>query len=293
MRPAWRGKVKLGAFWSRAKLVSTQRLVPARAAWSMNENPYATEVGKRLLAIEKVAAKDILRFTECAREFAGPDEVDAVGTLNTAAVHDLVAGCELARLGFMKQAYTLWRSWFEQAMFALYFIESPIHRQAWKVSESIKIGDKPAHRLMLHQLLQEGSEKHPFIQVYVDRYEALTASLKISNIPKNKKIAKRAELVLTVLSQGVHGTFRPLSPGKISAADSAIEKYGLDVLQEAIDVVAVFWICYLVSLMGIDDSAIAELKVGALNTLDPSLFGINGADKVVALNESFSRIFGG
>lgn len=53
----------------------------------------------------------------------------------------------MARTGYLKQAYSLWRSWFEQSIFFLYFLEAPLHKAAWKVKAEISQDDSPQYRL--------------------------------------------------------------------------------------------------------------------------------------------------
>lgn len=123
-------------------------------------------------------------------------------TVDSANV-DMIAGCELARCGYFKQAYALWRAWLEQAMFALYFLEAPLHLAAWKPAEEIRLGTEPETKLMLHQLLVGGGDKaHHFAVVYRERSEAVLRAWRITPVKAADPI-RIANRRLGDLSQGV------------------------------------------------------------------------------------------
>lgn len=127
-------------------------MITIRPAWNIEatiEND-ADSPQSQLIGIQIQATQILSLCHEIAENILEKDYVSEVHFLLRSGNNDLVAGCELARAGYLKQAYSLWRSWFEQAMFTLYFLEAPIHRAAWKVSLKVELSDNPKYRLMLH-----------------------------------------------------------------------------------------------------------------------------------------------
>ena len=211
------------------------------------------------LAQAEVDAVAPLRGALFAAQTRGID-TEPVTTIMDAAEVDLAVGCGIARVGYFKQAYALWRSWFEQVMFSLYFLEAPLHRSAWRVVEEIEFGKGPAARLMLHQLLADSSEKHPFLIVYDERFRALFAALHVTAPPKNDGPLKHAERCLTDLSQGVHGTFNPRPISAPADLPAALAKHALPVLQRAEATAAFFCFAFVHALLGPNDQQLMAVR---------------------------------
>lgn len=166
---------------------------------------YVTEIH----SCERNAVNAIQAAVLAARQLYDDERVDNIEPIVRHALADFVAGCELVRAGYIRQAYALWRSWLEQVVFALYFLEAPLHLAAWKRVEKVSSGSEPPYKLMLHEILKKGGEKpHPFAVVYNERFKSLYAALKVSPPSKRAPLTTATEL-LGDLSQGVHGTFQP------------------------------------------------------------------------------------
>ena len=279
-----------------------------RPIWDMSEVIITTnEQQKSLLILEGLIGTTLKIYLDIARVFEVSTEsnINSIESLIDTAFVDLVAGCEMARCGYLKQAYTLWRSWFEQVMFALYFLEAPLHREAWKHSESVSLDDSPPYRLMLHQLLADSSERHTFVLVYTDRYIKLIQILKASKPPKAQEPVKRATRVLTQLSQGVHGTFRPKLMTSLEKACTQLEAHGIPALQNAWSVVSEIWLLYIANTVDLPESGWALLRNGSLTKEDLNKYfedqsSVNaqlvesfqlGIEKLLALNEPFKTAF--
>ncbi|NYF21626.1 hypothetical protein HDC36_003095 [Xanthomonas sp. JAI131] len=258
----------------------------------MKESLFLKGATKDLISLERNALQFQSIYLSCAELTLGKEQVDQVRPLIKSASEDLIAGCELARLGFLKQAYTLWRSWFEQAIFALYFLESPISRIAWKVEEEVNFGDKPSHRLMLHQLIAESGEKHQFAAVYNSRFNATMAAFKKSGIPGDQKILKRTERIFTTLSQGVHGTFRPKLPSGPEECAKALGQHGHRALKEAANVIGVYWVCFLTESLSLDESMLTDLRSGSLDPANPKYTAVEDIGLIAELNLPFFSIIG-
>lgn len=180
-------------------------------------------------------------------------EVSSVLPIAEAAEIDLRAGCELARGGYFKQAYSLWRSWFEQTIFSLYFLEASLHRLAWRIVEEVKHGEEPPTKLMLHQLLAESGEKHPFAVVYAERFQSLFAALRITT-SKSAGPIKTARHCLTDLSQGVHGTYVPKRVGSRAELPDALSRHALPTLSRARTMVGLFCLAFAHAEVGYSES---------------------------------------
>ncbi len=267
-----------------------------RSIWEINENPpavSATEV-TQLFNLEKLARDDAGVFLDLAKTFFDDVETSSLDSLHVSCKVDLVAGCELARTGYFKQAYALWRAWFEQSLFALYFLEAPIHRFAWKTTAEVSMDDSPNYRLMLHQLLAESSERHPFALVYDDRYMRLLNELKIDlkSIKKERRPIRIATRVLTTLSQGVHGTYQPKPPRNEQDVYSLLEKHCLQILEKAVDTVALYWLLFLTANIGLPPDVLIALRDGILTDAQATATDLPGAEKLMQLAPIFKRSIG-
>lgn len=279
-----------------------------RPIWGMDQVLVVEErEPKILLDLESLIGKTLKSYLTIVRTFEASAESDikSVESLLLTASVDLVAGCEMARCGYLKQAYTLWRSWFEQAIFGLYFLEAPLHRDAWKFSDSVSLNDSPKYRLMLHQLLAESGERHAFTLVYNERYIKLVQMLKASKPPKEQDPIKRATRVLTQLSQGVHGTFRPKSMESLEKVCAQIETHGTPALEAAWSVVSEFWLLFIANTVDLPDDGWVKLRNGSLtkdqitvyfktdsSTEDQADANFKfGVYELLALNDSFKTAF--
>lgn len=215
-----------------------------------------------LLEVEKRIANATSLYLDIARLFADEDYVKELSSLSKSAQNDLIGGCEMARTGYAKQAYSLWRSWFEQSIFFLYFLEAPIHKAAWQVKAEISQEDNPQYRLMLHQLLSNGGERHPFALVYDSRYKKLTGALKISGLAKADHPIQKATRVLTTLSQGVHGTYQPSSAKNLDEICHQLTANCTPVLCAAEEVWNAFWILLITELIALPEDALIALREG-------------------------------
>ena len=279
-----------------------------RPVWKMDQSPDIEEgEPKSLLELEALIGRTLQSYLIILRAFEASTNanIQSVESLLLTASVDLVAGCEMARCGYLKQAYTLWRSWFEQAILGLYFLEAPLHREAWKFSESVSLNDSPKYRLMLHQLLTESGERHAFTLVYGDRFIKLVQMLKASKPPKEQGPVKRAIRVLTQLSQGVHGTFRPKSMESLEKVCAQVEAHGTPTLNAAWSVVSEFWLLFIANTVDLPDEGWASLRNGDLTETQISLyFGTDslagaqsdddfksGVKELFALNDPFKIAF--
>jgi hypothetical protein len=229
----------------------------------------------------------------CARIAAnaiGEPWVDAVLALRESAVHDLSAGCEMVRCGYEKQAYTLWRAWLEQTIFAVFFVEAPLNRLAWKVFEEVQLDQKgPKYRLMLHQLISaEGTEKHPFALVYNDRFTVLLEALKVSNFPGNQRPLERCGKMLTTLSQGVHGTYQPRIPADYNECRARLVRH-TEILQAASNIVAAFWVLLLVASLDLPEETLLSLRDGVATEAGLRDAGFENFADIFALMPTFQR----
>lgn len=248
---------------------------------------------KHLLELERSIDETLKNYVDVVRAFDAVTDsaIEAAESLLMTAKIDLVAGCEMARCGYLKQAYTLWRSWFEQSFFALYFLESPLNRYAWKVSDSVSLKDSPQYRLMLHQLLTESGEKHAFTLVYNERHAVLVQTLKASKQPKDQEPVKRAIRVLTQLSQGVHGTFRPSSMATYEMVCSQIGLHGTPALRNAWAVISEFWLLYIANVVDLPEDGWIALRSGELSAEQAKKYLGEEGEGLATLNESFKNAF--
>lgn len=279
-----------------------------RPIWNMSQVfiEGRTEISS-LLELESSIIKTLKSYLKIIHAFEGATDLNIKSVeslLETAAV-DLVAGCEMARFGYLKQAYSLWRSWFEQVIFGLYFIEAPLHREAWKPADSVSLDDSPKYRLMLHQLLTDSGERHAFALVYGERFSKLIQILKAGKPPKDKEIIKRATRVLTQLSQGVHGTFRPKLMKSLDQVCAQVSDHGTPVLEQAWLVVSEFWLLFITNTVDLPEEAWTLLRSGSLTNdnienyfnddlvvddfIDPNFK--SGIDELLALNIPFKNAF--
>lgn len=186
--------------------------------------------------------------------------VERIRPIIESANVDMVAGCELARCGYFKQAYSLWRSWLEQAMFALYFVESPLHLSAWKASEEIRMGTEPETKLMLHQLLVAGGERaHHFSVVYQERCEAVLRAWRVTPVRAADAI-RIANSRLGDLSQGVHGTFRPQPIGSDAELPGEVTRHVLPVLTSGVRLVGFLWFVNIQSHLDLADEQLTQMR---------------------------------
>lgn len=244
-----------------------------------------------LLDVEERIVKASAVFVKIARVIADEEYIDELASLMRSAQRDLAAGCEMARTGYIKQAYSLWRSWFEQSIFFLYFLEAPLHKAAWKVKAEVSQDDSPQYRLMLHQLLADSSEKHPFTLVYDARFTSLIAALKISAVPKAQRPIQRAIRVLTVLSQGVHGTYQPQSAENMDYLCTQLDSHCRPVLQSAEDVVNTLWMLLITDSIALPEEVLIKLREGSVTASYLSEAGIYEADSMAEIAPFFSRVF--
>ncbi|WP_426754306.1 hypothetical protein [Myxococcus sp. Y35] len=238
-------------------------MISIRPIWSQQTEPALAASGpqaRQLLAIEAAAIENLEKAYAAALHVHYEENVEAIAPLIKSANADLISGCELARSGYFKQAYTLWRTWYEQAIFAIYFIEAPMHRRAWRCFREIEFGKEPPHKLMLHQLLTEKGEKaHPFAVVYADRFKNITSALKI-NIKSEQRLIESATHRLTDLSQGVHGTYRPDPPDSMEQLESAIAKHAIPALQMTARIIGLFAFTCIYSHMEFDDPQLIRMR---------------------------------
>jgi hypothetical protein len=199
-----------------------------------------------LRALEKEAHQPLVEAVTLASQVGV--EVDSVKELIDAAETDLCAGCEVAAAGYFKQAYALWRSWLEQSVFALYFLEAPLHRQAWQVVTEIDSGKEPRAKLMLHELVSEND--HPFYIVYESRLTTIHEALKVTNVKKTETALKLTNHCLRDLSQGVHGTFNPHPVASHAELPKGLMKHALPTLQRARTAVGALCFAYAYALIG-------------------------------------------
>lgn len=218
-------------------------MIPIRSAWDTRADlgtNFSPEV-QRLFSLENTAIKYTDDLLTTAQKYIPEDFVEQVKPTFSSALLDLTAGCELARCGYQKQAYSLWRSWYEQSLFALYFMEAPLHRQAWRQVDSVQFGHEPKVKLMLHQILESSGDKlHPFGYIYTERYNNLKSRLRI-DVAKERSIVALAVSRLIDLSQGVHGTYRPILPKKIDELNNFLELHGNNMLAATLEVVGMFY----------------------------------------------------
>lgn len=271
-------------------------MIEIRAVWEIaSKIPVSPhEAVNELIGLECSIVEDGGRCMAFAEAFIDQDTVTGIHSISQSAITDLVSGCELARAGYFKQAYSLWRSWFEQAIFSLYFLEAPMHREAWKVSEEVALNDNPQHRLMLHQLLNESGERHPFSLVYSNRFARLVDTFRMDagRIAKGNKPIPRATRVLTALSQGVHGTYQPARVATDVELSDRLKKHCLLVLAEAAEVLNLFWLLLVTSAVDLPERALLALREGDSDKAKAAFDGLVDYDCVVELAPLFKTAFG-
>lgn len=268
-------------------------MIAIRPIWdaSLPTHEQLRKEERSLLEVETRIEKASDVFLDLVRILADKDYVDELSSLSRSAHSDLVGGCEMARAGYVKQAYSLWRSWFEQSIFFLYFLEAPIHKAAWKVKAEVSQDDNPQYRLMLHQLLSNTGEKHPFALVYESRYKILTEALKISGVPKANMPIQKASRVLTTLSQGVHGTYQPQSAKNLDGICAQLEANCMPVLCAAEEVLNIFWILLITELVALPADVLILLKEGCAPLDRLREVGLDDADKLAAIAPFFAIAF--
>lgn len=268
-------------------------MIEIRPVWRAGErlDSQSNEAIKKLLEIEQKIITGGDNCFEVVRLLSDSDNIEQLRRLQVSGKNDLVAGCELARTGYLKQAYSLWRSWFEQSIFLLYFLEAPLHQAAWKVSSEVSQSDSPQYRLMLHQLLTESGEKHPFTLVYDSRYTVLSDVLKISNTPKAQRPIPRATRVLTVLSQGVHGTYQPQVADKLETLCGQLEAHCIPMLSAASEVLSIFWVLFISNFVDLPEETLVQLREGEISVEKLTTAGIDNAPQIAALAPTFSEAF--
>lgn len=269
------------------------KMIEIRPIWHtdpLKSNGLKDEISA-LLAIEQriSTASDV--YLNLCRELIDEGYVEELSSLSRSAHTDLIGGCEMARTGYLKQAYSLWRSWFEQTIFCLYFLEAPLHRAAWLVKTEVSQDDNPQYRLMLHQLLTDSGEKHPFAIVYDSRYTQLTNLLRISNVPKAQRPIQRSIRVLTTLSQGVHGTYQPQSAQDMDSLNAQVSKHCRPVLESAEHLINTYWILLLTDMLALPEDVLFGLRDGKANPEDLRASGVDQAEQVAALAPFFSQAF--
>lgn len=268
-------------------------MIEIRPVWNValrNKDDLPSQIAA-LLAVEEriVSASEV--YLNIAKNLLDREYVDELTSLMRSAHRDLAGGCEMARTGYLKQAYSLWRSWFEQAIFFLYFLEAPLHKAAWQVKAEINVDDSPQYRLMLHQLLADSGEKHPFAIVYDARYTILNAALQIGSIPKQKRPIQRAARVLTLLSQGVHGTYQPQSAENIEGLCVQLDTHCKPVLVAAEEVLNTLWILLITSLIALPHDVLVKMRDGSVQPQVLIDAGIDEADTVAKLAPFFALAF--
>lgn len=230
-------------------------MIPIRSVWDTRADlgtDFSPEV-KRLFILENSAIQYTDDLLTTAKFYIQEDFVEQVRPTFSSALLDLTAGCELARCGYQKQAYSLWRSWYEQSLFALYFMEAPLHRQAWRQVNSVQFGREPKVKLMLHQILESSGDKlHPFGYIYTERYNSLKSRLRIDP-SKERSIMVLASSRLTDLSQGVHGTYRPILPKTVEELNSSLETHGNSMLAATLEVVGMLYFLFIADQCELSD----------------------------------------
>ncbi|HEX4403882.1 MAG TPA: hypothetical protein VH560_03590 [Polyangia bacterium] len=236
-------------------------LLPIRPIWATDaavlNQPHSPQI-QCLLDLERRASRELERSIEAARNVFPQDRVESVESLFESARFDLVAGVELARGGYFKQTYSLWRSWYEQTLFALYFIEAPLHRIAWRRAPQIELGDEPRVKLMLHQMLPESGDKaHPFGAVYSERFKSLFAALRVT-VPKKSAPLSTAEHRLRDLSQGVHGTYQPSPVWSVGELQKPLETHILRLFELVIATIGIFLFSCVQSQLGLSETQLTK-----------------------------------
>lgn len=270
-------------------------MIDIRPVWQIDSqipNFPETQINE-LLEVERAAIEAVALCAALALAVIDESHVQSIDFLHRSAKSDLVAGCELARAGYLKQAYSLWRSWFEQSLFSLYFIEAPLHREAWKVSSEIALDDNPPYRLMLHQLLMESGERHPFSLVYGERYMRLAEAFKMNSgqIPKNRRPIARAVKVLTALSQGVHGTYQPVAAASLQELCDQLSVHCTPILRDAVDIVVMFWLLLLTSQIDLPPDLLVGLREGSIDDKALGETGLSDVGRIANLAPLFKRAF--
>ena len=277
-----------------AAKVSNRQMIDIRPIWALGDPlpVFAQAPINSLIGIEKNAVGAINQCIALSDALVRDPEEQAITFLQRSAKIDLVAGCELARCGYLKQAYSLWRSWFEQSLFYLYFLEAPVHKAAWKVSDEVTLEDNPQYRLMLHQLLTDSGDRHAFAIVYNERFNRMMEALKVSQVPKAHRPVPRATKILTMLSQGVHGTYQPSAANSIDQASAQLQSHCLPILQGALDCVVLYWLLLLTSHIDIPPEILVKLRDNAAQVAEIAETGLEEPDKIAALGPLFKRAFG-
>ncbi len=251
-------------------------MIEIRAVWERDSPPPAGLPApvQRLTDIVARGIRELNQSAEAASRVHG-DVTERIKPIVESANIDMMAGCELARCGYFKQAYSLWRSWLEQAIFALYFLEAPLHLSAWKTAEEISMGREPETKLMLHQLLVAGRDKgHHFSAVYEERCEAVLRAWRVTRVRAANPI-RIANQRLGDLSQGVHGTFRPQPIVGTDRLPDEVTRHVLPVLTSAVRVVGFLWFVNIQSHLDLADEQLTQVRkvdfVGPLGQSEETL----------------------
>lgn len=236
-----------------------------RPIWGML--PHAVHT---LLDAEWAATEHLRLAIQAARETPLAGGVDGAADIADAARLDLIAGVELARAGYLRQACVLWRSWLEQTLFALYFIEAPLHRLAWRSSDQIDLGKPPTLKLMLHQILTSvGDAAHPFGLVYAERCQQFFDALRI-NPPKDLQPLRVVAHRLSDLSQAAHGTYRPVPVAHEDDVARRLAAELLDLFSSTVTVVGFLWFICVQAALDVNAEQLIAMRDPAFQPNDVS-----------------------
>lgn len=268
-------------------------MIEIRPVWIQDNDAIHAPNGEvaDLLTTEKKIIENKNNLLRATASLFDDYYVKELTPLLDSAQRDLTAGCELARTGYLKQSYSLWRSWFEQSVFFLYFLEAPLHKAAWNVKAEVSADDNPQYRLMLHQLLSNSGERHPFAIVYEARFANITSALKYGSIPKDKRPIQRAGRVLTQLSQGVHGTYRPQVPSGLEELRKKLREHCIPVLIESENVLNTLWLSLFADLLALPEQILVKLREGNVTVEEIKAAEIDEVEAVQFLTSAFSQTF--
>lgn len=97
--------------------------------------------------------------------------------------------------------------------------------------------------------------------------------------------------MLTVLSQGVHGTYQPPSAEDLSELCSQLDTHGNPVLASAEEALNVLWILLITDLIALPEEVLVKLRDGSVQTETLEAAGIDAAESVAKLAPFFAQVF--
>ena len=110
-------------------------------------------------------------------------------------------------------------------------------------------------------------------------------------MPKAQRPIVRATRVLTMLSQGVHGTYQPRQPSSSEEACKLLADHCNPILRDAADTILVFWLLFLTSTIDPPPDVLVALREGVVDPEALKASQVNEPQMIADLAPLFKRAF--